>query len=176
MPAEKPFVISLPDASPNEVVLPLSTTTSRTPMLPVENTTPNDDEDEDDVDPDEERDEFVADGLKKSSNAGRKMGRPTKCGPASAGVARGKRRAQISKTAVGGGGQGRAVGRGELGVAYGDDEGEEEMPRKIRLTIVFTAVFLLLLSFILVGVTLKMAPVIDQMGTQFYVKDIVKYI
>ncbi|XP_042240829.1 uncharacterized protein LOC121878562 [Homarus americanus] len=41
---------------------------------------------------------------------------------------------------------------------------EEEMPRRVRWSIMATGLILLLMSVILVGATLKMAPLIDEMG------------
>ncbi|KAK4301034.1 hypothetical protein Pmani_026808 [Petrolisthes manimaculis] len=41
---------------------------------------------------------------------------------------------------------------------------EDEMPRKVRWSIMATGLILLLMSVILVGATLKMAPLIDEMG------------
>lgn len=40
----------------------------------------------------------------------------------------------------------------------------EDLPKKARWTIVATACLLLLMSMLLVGVTLRMAPIIDDMG------------
>jgi hypothetical protein len=40
----------------------------------------------------------------------------------------------------------------------------EDLPKRARWTIIATACLLLLMSVLLVGVTLRMAPVIDEMG------------
>lgn len=40
----------------------------------------------------------------------------------------------------------------------------EDLPKRARWTIVATAFLLLLMSMLLVGVTLRMAPIIDEMG------------
>ncbi|KAL0271765.1 UNVERIFIED_CONTAM: hypothetical protein PYX00_008760 [Menopon gallinae] len=40
----------------------------------------------------------------------------------------------------------------------------EDLPKRARWTIVATACLLLLMSMLLVGVTLRMAPIIDEMG------------
>lgn len=40
----------------------------------------------------------------------------------------------------------------------------DDLPKRARWTIVATACLLLLMSMLLVGVTLRMAPIIDEMG------------
>lgn len=40
----------------------------------------------------------------------------------------------------------------------------EDLPKRARWTIIITAGFLLLTCMLLVGITLRMAPIIDQMG------------
>ncbi|KAK3854607.1 hypothetical protein Pcinc_038924 [Petrolisthes cinctipes] len=45
---------------------------------------------------------------------------------------------------------------------------EDEMPRKVRWSIMATGLILLLMSVILVGATLKMAPLIDEMGESIH--------
>lgn len=40
----------------------------------------------------------------------------------------------------------------------------EDLPKRARWTIVATACLLILMSMLLVGVTLRMAPIIDEMG------------
>jgi hypothetical protein len=40
----------------------------------------------------------------------------------------------------------------------------EDLPKRARWTIIATACLLLLMSVLLVGVTLRMAPIIDEMG------------
>ena len=40
----------------------------------------------------------------------------------------------------------------------------DELPPRARLTIVATACLLLAMSLLLVGITLRMAPIIDEMG------------
>lgn len=42
----------------------------------------------------------------------------------------------------------------------------EDLPKRARWTIIITAGFLLLTCMLLVGITLRMAPIIDQMGEQ----------
>lgn len=45
----------------------------------------------------------------------------------------------------------------------------EDLPKRARWTIIATACLLLLMSVLLVGVTLRMAPVIDEMGESHHV-------
>jgi hypothetical protein len=54
----------------------------------------------------------------------------------------------------------RRVRRGERGGALDP----EDLPKRARWTIIATACLLLLMSVLLVGVTLRMAPIIDEMG------------
>lgn len=43
-----------------------------------------------------------------------------------------------------------------------------DLPQRARWTIVATACLLLLMCLLLVGVTLRMAPIIDDMGENYY--------
>lgn len=44
----------------------------------------------------------------------------------------------------------------------------DDLPQRARWTIVATACLLLLMCLLLVGVTLRMAPIIDDMGENYY--------
>lgn len=45
---------------------------------------------------------------------------------------------------------------------------EEELSRRAKWTIVATACLLLFMCLLLVGITLRMAPIIDEMGKHFF--------
>jgi hypothetical protein len=61
-----------------------------------------------------------------------------------------------------------AEGRGRRGVRGGGLD-PEDLPKRARWTIIATACLLLLMSVLLVGVTLRMAPIIDEMGESHHV-------
>jgi hypothetical protein len=56
-----------------------------------------------------------------------------------------------------------AEGRARRGPGVGGLD-PEDLPKRARWTIIATACLLLLMSVLLVGVTLRMAPIIDEMG------------
>jgi hypothetical protein len=58
--------------------------------------------------------------------------------------------------------QGDGEGRGRRVAGAGLDA--DDLPKRARWTIIATACLLLLMSVLLVGVTLRMAPIIDEMG------------
>jgi hypothetical protein len=60
-----------------------------------------------------------------------------------------------------------AEGRVRRGASGGGLD-PEDLPKRARWTIIATACLLLLMSVLLVGVTLRMAPIIDEMGESAY--------
>jgi hypothetical protein len=60
-----------------------------------------------------------------------------------------------------------AEGRVRRGASGGGLD-PEDLPKRARWTIIATACLLLLMSVLLVGVTLRMAPIIDEMGESDY--------
>lgn len=111
---------------------------------------------------DEEAGGLLPDGRpRRKKRRRRKQG----TGPGARGPAKGATKGSGAKRTKQGQGGGKGGGRAPLDLPPPPPLDPDDLPKRARWTIAVTACLLLVMSMLLVGVTLRMAPIIDEMGT-----------